>query len=131
MTYPNPPTNGAQMPGPFIGEYHPAIEQFRLRHRRVIETLTYAPPLPREEPPWSNDHRPDAPQAATREIITATRDFVCATEPLITYLPAIIAALSDAADCRRVACKQQGADSRCASQPLATTYEAALQAIIG
>lgn len=131
MTYPSPPTNGAQMSGPFISEHHPAIEQFRQRHRRVIETLTYAPLLPREELPWSNGHRPDAPQAVTREIIAATREFVCATEPLITYLPAIIAALSDAAGCRRVACEQQGAGNRCADQPLTTTYEAALQAIIG
>jgi hypothetical protein len=74
------------------------------------------------------------------EILSAAREFVGAATPLITHLPAIIAALEDAADYRDddggwcTDCSRQPDGSRCADhahdQALAAAYEAARHAII-
>ncbi|WP_285630299.1 hypothetical protein [Actinoallomurus iriomotensis] len=73
------------------------------------------------------------------EVLVAAREFACAAEPLVTHLPAIIAALEEAADYRDYYgwcpdCSPQPGGSRCADhardQAVLAAYEAARHAII-
>ena len=98
MSYPHPPTDGAQT-AVLLGGGHDSIERFHQLYRHLTETLTYVPALTA-----SNACSKNKPQTrhsvGTSDVVAAVREFTTAAQPLIDHLPAIIAALGDATDYR-------------------------------
>jgi hypothetical protein len=132
----HPPAD-SQTPELFPSEQAAAIEQLRQRYQHLTETLTCTPALTQNKDRGEKNTDTIDP-AAVSGALAAARELACAAEPLITHLPAIIAALGDAADYRGddgwcADCTTAG--SRCADhthdQAIATAYETARHAITG
>lgn len=133
----HPPAD-SQTPELFPSEHAAAIEQLRQRYQHLTETLTCTPALTQKKDRGEKNTDTTDP-VAMRGALAAAREFAFAAEPLITHLPAIIAALGDAADYRGddggwcTDCTTAG--SRCADHThdleVATAYETARHAITG
>ena len=131
----HPPAD-SQTPELLFDEHAAAITQLRQRYQHLSETLTCTPTLTQERDRGEKNTDTTDP-AAVSGALAAAREFGFAADPLITHLPAIIAAPGDAADYRGDDgwCADCTAGSRCADHThdleVATAYETARHAITG
>jgi hypothetical protein len=137
MTTPTPtPEPASDLAALFPAEPTAAEQALIDRHHHLTEALARLREVPRRPQRGGPD-----PVHLTARIIDAARELATATRPLIEHLPAITAALVDAADYRGedggwcADCVRAPAGTPCGDhandQAIATAYENALHAITG